>query len=91
MLKQASERGPAGKSLQQGHELFFKGWYKQSLWEYLQAAAAGMELGMSNAAWLLDRGYVRAGEEDDRDGLRPSRGCQNDDSDAHDDMTGVHS
>lgn len=28
----------------------------------LQAAVMGMELGQSNAAWLLDQGYVRAGE-----------------------------
>ncbi len=61
LLKTTAERGPVGAMLQRGHEAFFKGWYQVALWEYLQAAAGGMELGMANAAWLLDQGYVRAG------------------------------
>ncbi len=50
-----------GAVLQQAHEAYFRGSHQRALWGYLQAAAAGMELGMSNAAWLLTQGYVRAG------------------------------
>mmetsp|Transcript_12326 Transcript_12326/g.26616 ORF Transcript_12326/g.26616 Transcript_12326/m.26616 type:complete len:777 (-) Transcript_12326:145-2475(-) len=61
LMKQISERGPPATSLQLGHEHFFHSQYRQSLLHYLEAAEMGMELGQSNAAWMLNRGYVRAG------------------------------
>ncbi|KAL6764024.1 hypothetical protein V8C86DRAFT_2480771 [Haematococcus lacustris] len=60
LLKLAAERGPVAANLQQGHEAYFQGHYKAAAWHYLQAGEAGMELGQSNAAWLLAKDYVRA-------------------------------
>ncbi len=47
--------------LQLGHEAFFRGAYTQALLQYLAAAEMGLELGQSNAAWMLDRGYGHTG------------------------------
>lgn len=57
----AAERGPTAAALQRGHEAFFRGEYPDALWSYLVASELGMEVGASNAAWLLQRGYVSAG------------------------------
>ncbi len=57
LLKTLSERGPAAAALQRGHEHFFRGRYTLALLAYLRAADIGVELGQSNVAWMLDRGY----------------------------------
>ncbi|GAX75411.1 hypothetical protein CEUSTIGMA_g2855.t1 [Chlamydomonas eustigma] len=61
LLKQLAERSPEAAALQKGHEYFFQSDYNLALLSYLEAAEMGMELGQSNAAWLLHRGYVIAG------------------------------
>jgi SEL1 protein len=35
----------------------------QALLLYLQASELGMEIGQSNAAWMLDRGFAHAGHQ----------------------------
>lgn len=57
LLKALCETGPAAAWLQAGHEAFFRGSQATALLMYLRAAEAGFELGQSNAAWMLDRGY----------------------------------
>lgn len=47
--------------MQLGHEHFFRSEYAQALLYYLEAAEMGMELGQSNAAWLLHRAYISPG------------------------------
>lgn len=66
LLKQLAERGPNAAALQRGHEHFFRSEYSQSLMHYLEAAEMGMELGQSNAAWLMHKAYISPG------GLRPN-------------------
>lgn len=62
LLKQIAERGRASAVLQQGHQYFFKGRYTQALLTYLQAAEMGIELGQSNAAWILEKSYRHTGQ-----------------------------
>lgn len=57
LLKQLAEKGPVAGAVQQGHEHFFRGSYSQALLAYLRVGEMGMELGQSNAVWMLDRGY----------------------------------
>lgn len=61
LLKQVAEKGPRAAALQLGHEHFFRSEYAQALLYYLEAAEMGMELGQSNAAWLLHRAYISPG------------------------------
>lgn len=62
-LKALVEKGPLAASLQAGHEAFFRGQHGQALLLYLQASELGMEIGQSNAAWMLDRGFAHAGHQ----------------------------
>ena len=39
--------------LQDGYEAFQDGNYERAMLHYLQASEMGLELGQSNAAWLL--------------------------------------
>lgn len=39
--------------LQDGYDAFQDGNYEQAMLHYLQASEMGLELGQSNAAWLL--------------------------------------
>lgn len=45
----------------QGYEAFADGDFEPALLHYLQAAELGMELGQSNAAWMLMHGYGYTG------------------------------
>jgi hypothetical protein len=38
LLKLSAEKGPVAASLQLGHEDYFKGQYRQALWNYLVAS-----------------------------------------------------
>eukprot|EP00882_Tetradesmus_deserticola_P011726 GHRQ01012405.1.p1 GENE.GHRQ01012405.1~~GHRQ01012405.1.p1 ORF type:complete len:438 (+),score=218.92 GHRQ01012405.1:79-1314(+) len=62
-LKALVEKGPLAAALQAGHEAFFRGQHGQALLLYLQASELGMEIGQSNAAWMLDRGFTHAGHQ----------------------------
>ena len=48
-----TEKGPWAAVLQEGREAFLEGDYDGALLAYLRAAEMGLELGQSNAAWLL--------------------------------------
>ncbi|MEW5301820.1 MAG: hypothetical protein WDW36_004655 [Sanguina aurantia] len=61
LLRALCEKGRAAGVLQRGHEQYFRSEYQPALLSYLKAGQMGVELGMSNAAWMLDRGYLRQG------------------------------
>lgn len=61
LLKTLAERGPWAAALQRGHEAFFRGAHGVALLSYLGAAEMGMELGASNAGWMLERGAGQQG------------------------------
>lgn len=52
---------PSCVSEQEANEDFQAGEYEWALANYLKAAEMGMELGQSNAAWMLSEGYVYEG------------------------------
>ncbi|CAD7697687.1 unnamed protein product [Ostreobium quekettii] len=56
LLKQVAERGEWCQVLQQGHDAFAKRDTSLALLSYLRAAQMGLELGQSNAAWMLEHG-----------------------------------
>ncbi|GMH46075.1 hypothetical protein BSKO_14039 [Bryopsis sp. KO-2023] len=58
LLKQVAEKGPWCNVLQEGHDRFAKGDYTLALLAYLRAAQMGLELGQSNAAWMLEHNFV---------------------------------
>ncbi|KXZ44261.1 hypothetical protein GPECTOR_70g492 [Gonium pectorale] len=58
LLKALAEKGPLAAAVQLGHEHFFRGRYGMALLSYLRAADLGLEVAQSNAAWMLERGYV---------------------------------
>ncbi|KAF6264686.1 hypothetical protein COO60DRAFT_1634287 [Scenedesmus sp. NREL 46B-D3] len=63
-LKALVEKGPLAAALQAGHEAFFRAsTARWALLLYLQASELGMEIGQSNAAWMLDRGFAHAGHQ----------------------------
>ena len=48
-----TEKGPWAAVLQEGYDAFQGGDYQRAMLHYLQASEMGLELGQSNAAWLL--------------------------------------
>lgn len=60
LLKKVVEKGPWAEVLPRATSLFDTGDYDGALLEYLRAAEMGFELGQSNAAWMLSRGYSAA-------------------------------
>ena len=55
-VSQVSEKGPWCQVLQEGHDAFAAREYSFALLAYLRAAQMGLELGQSNAAWMLEHG-----------------------------------
>ena len=49
-------RGPEGRHVPIAYSYYQTGDYARSLVHYLFAAEMGIEVAMSNAAWILDRG-----------------------------------
>ncbi|CAL8462358.1 g1891 [Coccomyxa elongata] len=61
LLKKVAERGPWAAGLQDAFEWYRSGDYEGAVVAYLKAAEMGLEVGQSNAAWMLARGYGAAG------------------------------
>ncbi|KAK9906721.1 hypothetical protein WJX75_006842 [Coccomyxa subellipsoidea] len=61
LLKKISERGPWAAVLQDAFDWYRAGDYEGAAVAYLKAAEMGLEVGQSNAAWMLARGYGAAG------------------------------
>eukprot|EP00210_Caulerpa_lentillifera_P007515 g7181.t1 len=58
LLKQVAEQGPWSAVLQKAQDAFDDGDYTYALISYLRAAQMGLELGQSNAAWMLEHGLA---------------------------------
>lgn len=61
LLKKVAEKGFPAQ--QEAHEDFQAGDYEWALLNFLKAAEMGVELGQSNAAWMLTEGYGYEGPE----------------------------
>jgi len=64
LLKQVAEKGPWCQVLQEGHDAFANHDPSAALLSYLRAAQMGLELGQSNAAWMLEHGWGPGSEKD---------------------------
>ncbi|EIE24098.1 HCP-like protein [Coccomyxa subellipsoidea C-169] len=61
LLKKIAERGPWAAVLQEAFDWYRTGDYEGAVVAYLKAAEMGLEVGQSNAAWMLSRGFGAAG------------------------------
>ena len=61
LLKKVAERGPRAAVLGEAYEWYSAGAEEEALAAYLRAGELGLEVGQSNAAWLLARGHGPVG------------------------------